>query len=75
MRFRPGVVDVKFTLHRDDISPVEEIKEELFKEAAAGNVERAATLFNMLVTAKIFEEMLGDVPRIEDMEIKGTLTV
>ena len=55
--------------------PVEEIREEMFREAEAGNIKRAATLFDVLIVATILEQKLKDVPRIEDMEIKGTVTV
>jgi len=72
---KEGAVKINFVLHRDDVPPVEELREEMIKEATAGNIERAATLFEMLVTATIFEERLKGVPRVEDMEIKGTLTV
>jgi hypothetical protein len=62
-------------LHRDDIPPLKELRKDLDEACRAGNTKRGVALFEMLVLATILEDMFKDVPRVEDMEIKGTITV
>jgi hypothetical protein len=72
---KKNIATINFTLYRNDIPSIEKLKKELNEARQSNNIERSTRLFEMLVWRLIFEKSLKEVPRIEDIEIKGTFII